>query len=149
MSIPHRSGWCVFLLVTILSGCDEVGLGGCEHIYQEPLFRVGSVTDARTGAALAAVSLTDIEIDGHAVTGLGMLTGPPAAGVHVTGDTLVCATGCGFATQPGLYAFEASAPGYAPRAMAMRGAYRHFDGGCPSRNWGSTTLEVTLIPSSE
>ena len=62
--------------------------------------------------------------------------------------TLLCRVECGFGTGEGLYRFTASADGHEPRTLAVPAAYAELDGGCPSRNAGSTpvVIELTATP---
>jgi hypothetical protein len=137
------------LLVSAVSllaatGCQIAG--ACEHTYRDPVLAV-DVAVAGSGQPLTA-ALVAFRVGGHALTPDPSWVGPPAYGVQLRGDSILCAGSCGFGYAEGRYEFAVAVPGFEDGAVNVIAAYAAFDGGCPSSNSGSTHVRVDLRRSS-
>jgi hypothetical protein len=144
MPFPRRSRpVLVAICVVPAFGCQEFGAGPCEHTYRDPVLAVTAATDEASRAPVTPVFITGVTVGGQLQPPSFLLI-PPAFGARAQGDTIVCGVPCGFGTSEGRYAFVASAPGYAPRTIAVDARFARFDGGCPSFNEGSTRTAIAL-----
>lgn len=76
---------------------------------------------------------------------------PVLAIVRVEGSIngeLRCDIPCGFGVLEGQYEFTVKAPGYLDHRVTTMASYRRFEGGCPSRNSGSTEITLSLVPAA-
>ena len=122
-------------------------LGYCYHTFESPVVRVAAVTDARTGAPIRRVVLSDIAINGTRVTDVSRLNRPPVSfGLTSRDSALACEVSCGFGVEEGRYQLVVRAPGYESRALTLAARYARVRGGCPSSSAGSTDVKVTLVP---
>ena len=148
MSILAFARLCLapLLATCALGACRDIfGAGGCDHTFRDPLFILQTVTDARTGAPLARVTVRDVTIAGQSVRAEDLLWGP-TRNVKLESGELVCAGDCGFGTAAGRYRLTVAAPGYQPLVVELDADYARFRGGCPSYNEGSSVLRVQLTP---
>jgi hypothetical protein len=131
--------------VVILDACDSTGV--CEHIYQDPVLTMVRVDGGNSGP-LTSVTIFDVVVSGSPLADLSSLTTPPAFGVTRVNGELRCALSCGFGVVEGQYEFTVKAPGYRDQRVTAMASYPHFEGGCPSRNSGSTEISVALDPAA-
>jgi hypothetical protein len=134
------------------AGCSSPDslVGPCIVYFREPLLGIPSVVDAATGAAIPQVRISDITINGTLMSagGLAMEVVPPATGVVLSGDTVVCDIACGFAISEGTYAFRVSAAGHRDTVIEQLSAhYTNYHGNCPLYISGGITLPLSLRPS--
>ena len=143
----------LFRLVAIgatasVAGCDAETNGPCVHTYDDPLIHITRAVDAGTGAAIPTVWLSAFTLGGLVTGPQPLLAGSPAFSVTPEDQSLRCAPGCGFGTSEGVYRFSAAAPGYVTATVEVNARYSRFDGGCPSSNSGSTSLDIRLAGAS-
>ena len=130
-----------------LVGCDAIGAGPCEHTFRDPLVTVQSAKDSATGAPIPQLLLHSFTVRAIPQVARDIAVVPPTSRVALRGDTLVCAVVCGFGTLEGPWSFTATASGYLPRTVQATGTYPRFDGGCPSSNSGTVSLNIRLVRS--
>lgn len=131
--------------VACLHGCNSTG--ACQHVYEDPVLVIARVDGSGSGP-LAAVTISDVVIAGQAVGNLGSLTAAPAFGLSLANGELRCAISCGFGVVEGRYEFLVKGPGYRDRQVTTTASYSTFEGGCPSRNSGTTRITVLLEPGA-
>ena len=129
--------------VIVLPGCDAVG--ACLHTFEDPVLTLVRVEGS--SVLLSSVTISDVVIALQTVGNLGSLTVTPAQGISLVNGALRCDVPCGFGVQEGRYEFTVKAPGYVDQRVTTLASYRRFEGGCPSRNSGSTEITLTLVPS--
>jgi hypothetical protein len=134
------------LSAIVFASCDTGG-GPCIHTYRSPIVEVRAARQAGSSAAIARVVLRGLAWNGVALDP-SQMTYPPAHGVVVEGDSILCDVPCGFATQDGEYTATVTAPGFRPKSLAVTARYALGHGGCPSWNDGGTEVEIELQPVS-
>jgi len=134
----------VVAAVIALEGCDS--LGACDHAFEDPVLTIVRVEGS--SVLLNSVTIADVAIALQPVGNLGSLTTPPALGISLVNGELRCDVPCGFGVQEGRYEFTVKAPGYLDHRVTAMARYSRFEGGCPSRNSGSTEITLTLTPTA-
>jgi hypothetical protein len=137
----------LLLAAAALAGCDNpLGAGPCVHTYDDPVLEIDAARST-ADAAIDAVILSELALDGRAVTPAELLGAAPDSGVEALDDGRIrCDVPCGFGYAEGSYAFTAAAEGYQPGALTVEARYDDFSGGCPSSSAGGTTVSVELSP---
>jgi hypothetical protein len=135
-----------FVVVSATSGCSNLGAGGCEHEFRDPVVVVRSVQDSVRGSSISRLAINDLQVDGRPMPAQYLVSEPTASRVAVLGDTLWCQVTCGFGTAEGVWRLRVSAPGYAPAQLSVTARYARGGGNCPSYSAGSTLLPVRLAP---
>lgn len=145
-SCNMRRGWLAPLVATalVLEGCDSVG--ACVHGFEDPVLTLVRVEGS--SVLVNSVTISDVVIALQPVGNLASLTTPPALGVSLVNDMLRCDVPCGFGIQEGRYEFTVKAPGYIDQRVTTMASYSRFEGGCPSRNSGSTEITLSLTPTA-
>lgn len=128
----------------VLEGCDSVG--ACDHTFEDPVLTIVWVEGS--SMLLNSATISDVVIALQPVGNLGSLTAPPALGVSLVNGELRCDVPCGFGIQEGRYEFTVKAPGYVNQRVTTMASYSQFEGGCPSRNSGSTEITLSLTPTA-
>lgn len=123
-------------------GCSELGAGGCEHIYRDPLLAITAAADEASGVHVSPLRITVVAVGGQ-LQPVGYLLAT-AFGARAAGDTMVCHMPCGFGTSEGRYAFTSAASGYVSRTVTTEARYPRCEGGCPSHIAGSTRTRIVL-----
>lgn len=129
--------------VVVVDGCDSTG--ACEHIYEDPVLTIVRVDGGNSGP-LTSVTISDVVVGTSPLADLSSLTASPAFGLTLVNGELRCATSCGFGVLEARYEFTVKAPGYRDQRVTVMASYPRFEGGCPSRNSGTTEISVTLEP---
>jgi len=130
--------------VIVLPGCDAVG--ACLHTFEDPVLTIVRVEGS--SVLLNSVTISGVVVGLQPVGNLGSLTTPPALGISLVNGELRCDVPCGFGVQEGRYEFTVKAPGYLDHRVTAMARYSRFEGGCPSRNSGSTEITLTLTPTA-
>jgi hypothetical protein len=130
--------WPMFLL----SSCKSVS-GPCIHTYRSPIVEVESAFVIGTNEPVTELVIHGVTLDGDSVE-LRNLATPPAHGVVLRDDVLVCTIPCGFGIQAGHYSILLEGGGQPTRFIDVDARYRVFHGGCPSYNDGGTAITVDL-----
>lgn len=128
----------------VLEGCDSVG--ACDHTFEDPVLTIVRVEGS--SMLLNSVTISDVVLGLQPVGNLGSLTTPPALGVSLVNGELRCDVPCGFGIQEGRYEFTVKASGFLDHRVTAMASYSQVEGGCPSRNSGSTDLTLTLTPTA-
>lgn len=128
----------------VLEGCDAVG--ACLHSFEDPVLTIVRVEGS--SVLLNSVTISDVIVGLQPVGNLGGLTTPPALGISLVNGELRCDVPCGFGVQEGRYEFAVKAPGYLDHRVTAMASYSRFEGGCPSRNSGSTEITLSLTPTA-
>lgn len=124
-------------------GGNVANAGPCVVQYSEPVLGIAAARSASGTASASSLSLSQVSFNGTPLD-LAAAAAAPASGVSVVGTTFQCSVPCGFGTQPGTYAFTASAPGFAATPVSASASYASFSGGCPASYDGGTKISVTL-----
>lgn len=136
----------IFLL---LIGCESPGdanAGPCVHFYEDPILLIESISDAKSGDQISQVNIYDVYID-SVKQDLSSLVTDSSQNVSVEDSVISCQTPCGFGTQNGSYRFTVDTKNYQTKTLSIEQvSYDNFEGGCPSRNYGSTTTQFELQP---
>jgi len=130
--------------VLAIEACDPVG--ACEHIYEAPVLKIAQVIGSNS-TSLASVTISDVVVDGQVVQDLSRLTVAPSFGVSIVNGEVRCQVACGFGVLEGTYEFTVKAAGYQDKRVSAAARYSVFEGGCPSRNSGSTEVSLSLDPA--
>jgi len=129
--------------VVVLEACDSVG--ACDHTYEDPVLTIVRV-EGSNAVSLTSVTISDVVVAFRPVGDLSSLTAPPAFGLSLVNGELRCDIPCGVGVVEGRYEFTVKAPGYRDQRVTAMASYPRFEGGCPSRNSGSTEISVLLEP---
>lgn len=140
-AVQLRSGLITPALLLAV-GCSELGAGGCEHTFRDPVLAITSVTDGASGVRVSPLQITAVSVGGQ-VQPVGYLLAT-AFGARAAGDTIVCDVPCGFGTTESRYSFTAAANGFVPQVITTEARYSRFEAGCPSYNAGSTRTSIAL-----
>lgn len=138
----------VALLVLVASGCGGNYGCGAGYTVSHPALEVTAAKNARTGAPVSRVVLSDILLNGSPVPDPQYYLVPErlARGVVLEGDTLVCDVPCAFGKDAGTYQFTISAPGYKPTRAEFKGGPIFNSEHCYSHTIGSTQVQFALQP---
>ncbi len=145
-----RRTLCCLLLISVAacggtgSAEDDAVAGPCFVTYADPAFVISGARNSVTSAPIGAFALQGIKLDGAEY----FLTLRQAAlrNATIAGDTVQCATGCGFAVQEGSYTFTVSAPGYVSKSVEVNAKYSSVVGSCPTSYSGPTSVSIALEP---
>jgi hypothetical protein len=117
-------------------------VGACDHTFEEPVLTLVRVEG--NSVLLNSVTISDVVIRSRPIGDLGSLTQPPAVGMSLVNGELRCDIPCGFGVLEGQYEFTVKAPGHLDKRVTTMASYARFEGGCPSRNSGSTEISLSL-----
>ncbi|UCH63939.1 MAG: hypothetical protein JSU77_05740 [Fidelibacterota bacterium] len=145
-----RYGWIIIL--GVMPACDEPsGAGPCEHNVLEPILKVSSVRDKSTCTDIPEVYVYDIILDSVRLDENDSLEdvltegGENSTVFSIGSQTYVeCTVPCTFGAGEGYYTFMVLADGYQEKELSLDVEYSHFDGGCPSYEWGPVNLNIEL-----
>lgn len=136
----------IFLLIISCESPGDAEVGPCVHFYEDPILLIESISDAESGNQIPQVNIYDIYID-SVKQDLSSLVSDSSQNVSVEDSVISCQTPCGFGTQDGSYRFSVDANNYQTKTLSIEQVeYENFEGGCPSRNYGSTTMQFELRP---
>lgn len=146
MKGQHERPWLspIVAAVIVFEGCDAVG--ACLHTFEDPVLSIVRVEGS--SLLLTSVTISDVVVAFQLVGNPGSLTTPPAVGLSLVDGELRCDVPCGFGVQEGRYEFTVKAPGYLDHRVTTIASYSRFEGGCPSRNSGSTEITLSLTPAA-
>jgi hypothetical protein len=140
--------FCLFIFL-LTSNCESPGngnLGPCVHFYEDPILLIESISDAESGDSISQTNIFDVYID-SVKQNLSSLIRDSSQNVSIEDSVISCQTPCGFGTHDGHYQFTVNTTSYETKTQSIKNVdYNEFEGGCPSRSYGSTTLQFELQP---
>lgn len=131
------------LLATLVGGCDGQALEPCVATKSKPVLEIVSARDQATGAAITALAITDVRLDGFPVDS-GVLSTNPLHNVERTMQGLTCTVPCLFGIVGGVYTFRARATGYYPTSGHVLAQYSDVPIGCPLSHGSPTHMALAL-----
>ena len=146
-----RAAQFVVALTVLLSGCGSQLCPAGDVVTRDPLLRVRSVKHAQSGAAVAQVTLSNIDILGRRQTATDIQFFVKNIGlsrnISGDGDRLICNVECAFGAEEGLWEFTVSAPGFQDKRVSYDMRYAGTDKDeCTTYIVGSFPVDIVLAP---
>ena len=103
--------------------------GPCDHIYEDPVIHIDSVTDVQNGNLIFAFQILEVWRNGSRVQPWYMRI--VSYNVVEYDTMLICNLRCGFGNDEGLYTLRVSTFGYRDTTVSVHAKYAVFKPGCP------------------
>lgn len=138
-------------LAVLSSGCGSQICPAGDIVIRDPLLRLRSVKHAQSGAAVAQVTLSSIDILGRRQTATDIQFFVKNTGlsrnISADGDRLICNVECAFGAEEGLWAFTVSAPGFQDKRVSYDLRYAGTESDeCTTYIVGSFPVDIVLEP---
>lgn len=137
-------GISVLGLMAAMAACDGGAIDPCVDGEPSAVLEIAAVRDPATGASGAALSLSDIMIDGVAIDTAIVRTNL-LRHVERTATGIACTVPCSFGEQPGTYTFDVHSPGFYPGRAAVVASYSNAPAGCAASHGDPTRFTVRLV----